>query len=448
MNSGNETVGMNADLTGTQIAVYGMGKMGLPLAAVLADNGARVHGVDIDESVVTAINDGRAPVDEPGLDNLLAQYGGGKLEATMDGQEAASKSDVMIVLVPTILDEHDNPALETVLDVARDISTGVSEEDLIILESTAPPGTTEGPFREAVESDELTAGEDFRLAHCPERTSSGRVIQDLTEAYPKIVGGIDEESTEAAASLYRVINDPGVIEMSSATAAEAVKVFEGIYRDVNIALANELAKASHEWELDAIEVFQAANSQPYCNIHDPGIGVGGHCIPVYPHFVMTQATETPLLETARNVNQSMPGYAINLLKSMLADEGLGLDESNILVLGLTYRPGVKELRYAPALTVIEYLNEANSTVYAHDPLIDLQTIEENGAVPVDNPISAEHLDGIVLATGHDVYNDLDLGELRAGMRTPILVDGRNFFETNDVDGFRYTAIGDGKRSQV
>jgi len=257
-----EAFGEDGTLRGTTVAVYGLGKMGLPLAAVFAEAGASVHGVDIDETVVTAVNEGRAPVEEPGLEELLGTYGGDGIEATTDGAVAAAAADVHVVIVPTVLESDGQPALGPVLDVAGDISSGVDVGDLVILESTAPPGTTDGPFRAAVEPDGLTAGEDFGLAHCPERTSAGRVLRDLTESYPKIVGGIDEPSTSAAASLYRTFNEPGVIEVSSTTAAEAVKVFEGVYRDVNIALANELGKACEEWGLDADEVFEAANTQP------------------------------------------------------------------------------------------------------------------------------------------------------------------------------------------
>jgi nucleotide sugar dehydrogenase len=418
--------------------------MGLPMAAVLADAGATVRGVDIDESVVSAVNDGQATVEEPGLDSLVSEFGGGELTATSDGKVAANAAEVHIVLVPTVLDDDMEPALGPVLDVAADIAAGVDEGDLVVLESTAPPGTTAGPFREAVEPEHLTAGRDFGVAHCPERTSSGRVIRDLTESYPKIVGGIDEDSTSAAASFYRVFNEPGVIEVSSATAAEAVKVFEGTFRDTNIALANELAKACEEWGLDSAEVFEAANSQPYCDLHTPGLGVGGHCIPVYPHFVIGRATETPVLEASRGVNDGMPAHAVGRLESALSDAGVPVTEAAVLVLGITYRPGVRETRYAPAVALIEQLNARAAKVYAHDPLLDHETIEAFGAVPVTDPIELDSLDGVVLATGHHEYETLDLDGLREQMRTPVLVDGRGFFHDADTTEFVYVAIGDGR----
>jgi nucleotide sugar dehydrogenase len=427
------------------VAVYGLGKMGLPLAAVLADHGATVLGVDVDPEVVAAVNDGTTPVErEPGLPEFVAEYGGDRLEATTDGSAAAERADVMIVLVPTVLDENDRPRLGPVADAAADIRDGVAEGDLVVLESTVPPGTTAGRFAETVEPDHLDAGAEFGVAHGPERTSSGRAVRDITEAYPKIVGGLDEDSTESTASLYEVINEPGVIRMGSATAAEAVKVFEGVYRDVNIALANELAKACEEWGLDAESVFAAANSQPYCDIHDPGVGVGGHCIPVYPHFVTGNADETPLLETARSVNDGMPAHTVARLETLLDEHGTSLSDARVLVLGVTYRPGVKETRYAPAIDVIDLLCDADATVYGHDPLLDAPEIERTSATAVEDPLAADRLDGVVLATGHDEYRDLDLDALHDAARTPVLVDGRRFFDLDAVSEFDYARVGDGR----
>lgn len=425
-------------------SVFGLGKMGLPLAAVLADHGATVIGVDINPEIVSAIEDGESPVsNEPGLSELVATYGGGRLSATTDGEAAVSEADVHILLVPTVVDDNNEPILDPVLSAAKSIRTGVSTGDLVILESTVPPGTTDELLVPAVTPDdrEVSPGTDFGIAFCPERTSSGRVIEDLTESYPKIVGGIDAASTKAAAAFYREFNEPGVIEMRSATEAEAVKVFEGVYRDVNIALANELAKACEQWEIDAHSVFDAANTQPYCSIHQPGVGVGGHCIPVYPHFVTNQYDETPLIETARAVNMSMPGHTVDRLSDKLETNGIDLDDASVLVLGLTYRPGVEELRYAPALDVIDLLLDAGAEVSAHDPLLDPEVISELGAIPVSEPTAAEGVNGIILATGHEAYADLDIAALRDAVDTPVFVDGRAFFDSERLSSFDYTAIG-------
>jgi len=259
------------------IAVYGMGKMGLPLAAVFADHGANVIGVDINEKVVEMINRGENHVkEEPGLDELVRRnVEAGRLKATTDGVWAAKQADVMVILVPTLTDERGNLKLGPVYDVAEKISQGLERGDIVITEATMPPGTTES-LVPILEKSGLKLGE-FGLAHAPERTMTGTAIRDITGQYPKIVGASDKKTLEAVIGIYETINRKGVIPMSSIKAAEAVKVFEGVYRDVNIALANELAMWCEEHGLDALEVFQAANTQPYCHLHMPGAGVGGHC---------------------------------------------------------------------------------------------------------------------------------------------------------------------------
>ncbi|WP_256289017.1 nucleotide sugar dehydrogenase [Halobellus inordinatus] len=436
--------GIDFDIGRTTVAVFGLGKMGLPLAAVVADAGADVIGVDIDETVVDAVNAGECPVkNEPQLPELVDRYAGNRLEATTDGAAAAEAADITVMLVPTIVDDDNQPILDPVLAAAEDISAGLSSGDLVVLESTVPPGTTEDVVVETVETGNLTAGEDFGVAYCPERTYAGRVVEDLTESYPKIVGGLDRASTTAAARFYEAFNEPGVIELGSPRAAEAIKVFEGVYRDTNIALANELGKVCEQWGIDSEEVFEAANTQPFCDIHVPGIGVGGHCIPVYPHFVIERADDTPLQETSRAVNDGMPTHAVSVLESLLAGQERPLGNANILVLGITYRAGVHETRYAPALDVINHLREQGAETFAHDPLLDTEEIRESGATPVSDPLAVDDLDGVVLATAHDEYEQIDLDDLADKMRSEILVDGRRFFDRDAVDSFTYARIGDG-----
>jgi UDP-N-acetyl-D-mannosaminuronic acid dehydrogenase len=432
----------------TTISVFGLGKMGLPLAAVLAEAGATVRGVDVDEDIVSAINAGETPVDnEPGLSELVARHGGERLSATTDGPVAVSDADVHVVLVPTLVDEDRSPDLSAVLAAAADIRVGVEPGDLVVLESTVPPGTTAGLFANAVSSEEVTAGEDFALAHCPERTSSGRVIEDLTESYPKIVGGMTPAGTRLAASLYEQFNEPGVIEVADATAAEAVKVFEGVYRDVNIALANELALACEELGVDAWHVLDAANSQPYCNIHDPGCGVGGHCIPVYPHFLIDAVEADDLLRTARARNDGMPRHTVGVTDAALDTAGRSLADATVLLLGLTYRPGVAETRFAPGLDIVELFDERGASVTAHDPLLSDKAIERIGATPAETMTDWRGFDAVVLVTGHEAYDDIDVDARSRELRTPVLVDGRGFFDRERVpEDLTFVTLGDGQHA--
>ncbi|WP_297486561.1 nucleotide sugar dehydrogenase [Thermococcus sp.] len=297
------------------IAVYGMGKMGLPLAAVFADHGANVIGVDINERVVEAINRGENHIkEEPGLDELVRRnVEAGRLKATTDGVWAAKQADVMVILVPTLTDERGNLKLGPVYDVAEKISQGLEKGDIVITEATMPPGTTES-LVPILEKSGIKLG-DFGLAHAPERTMTGTAIRDITGQYPKIVGASDEKTLEAVIGIYETINRKGVIPMSSIKAAEAVKVFEGVYRDVNIGLANELAMWCEEHGLDALEVFKAANTQPYCHIHMPGAGVGGHCF-AKDEFVFLEVdgieplTVEELFEAIQGEVESVEGVAV------------------------------------------------------------------------------------------------------------------------------------------
>lgn len=432
------------------IAVYGLGKMGLPLAAIFANNGANVTGVDINESVVSKINEGENPIpEEPGLTELVNRnVARAKLRATTDLVDAAKQADVMIILVPTLLDENNNPDLSTVKQVCESIAKGLEKGDFVISESTIPPGTSDRVILPILEKSGLRCGSDFGIAHCPERVSSGRTIEDVTTAYPKIVGGVDEKSTATAEALYSVINKKSVITMSNATAAEAVKVFEGIYRDVNIALANQLAMVCDELRVDALEVFNAANTQPYSHLHIPGCGVGGHCIPVYPYFIIeTVETDTRLLMLSRLINSNMPKYTVKKVERLLHEEKVP-NQPNVLVLGLTFRGGVKELRYSPALEIIRLLErDVNANVFAYDPLLKKAEIEQFAEyLSPDSKTEAvkeKNVDAVVIATDHNEFKEIDWTDFGDKMRNRIVVDGRNIVDAEKLreHGFKYAGIG-------
>ncbi len=424
------------------IAVYGMGKMGLPLAAVFADHGARVIGVDINEKVVEMINHGENHVkEEPGLDELVRKnVEAGRLKATTDGVWAAKQADVMVILVPTLTDERGNMKLEPVYDVAGKIAQGLERGDIVITEATMPPGTTESLIP-ILEKSGLKLG-DFGLAHAPERTMTGTAIRDITGQYPKIVGANNEKTLEAVTGIYELINRKGVIPMSSIKAAETVKVFEGVYRDVNIALANELAMWCEEHGLDALEVFQAANTQPYCHLHMPGAGVGGHCIPVYPWFVINLAKRTNprLIKTAREINDSMPHHVVELTVKGLNEAGRPLKGSNILVLGLTFRGGVREFMKAAAKPIIEELKEWGANVYAYDPLCTPEDAERFGAEWKED---FKDVDAIVITADHREFKELNLERIAEEVRSRVIVDGRNIVDAEKAKkhGFIYLRVG-------
>lgn len=375
----------NAFLKGhVTFAVYGMGKMGLPLAAVIAERGGRVIGVDVNPEVVEGLNKGINHVkEEPGLDELVERNVRlGRLKATTDLVSAAKEADVMITLVPAFLNNDRKADLGIVTSVAEAVAQGLETGDFVIIETTVPPGTTKNIIKPILERSGLTAGVDFGLAHCPERTSSGRAIIDISGAYPKVVGGVDRKSSETARDIYRVINKKGVIPVSSSTTAEMVKISEGVYRDVNIALANELAKVAGSNDVDIWEVLEVSNTDPNCNLLKPGSGVGGHCIPVYPWFVIN-GDSTRLIRTAREINDQMPHYLVDKVCKDLAQKNKDIKGANVLVAGLVYRPGVKETYNTPARPIIEELRARGANVFGYEPV--LTEDEMKSLIGVESP---------------------------------------------------------------
>jgi nucleotide sugar dehydrogenase len=406
------------------VAVVGAGKMGLPLAAQFASHGWEVVAVDIDESVVAAINAGRSHVDEePGLAELVASaHGEGRLRATTDGAAAAREADVVVLIVPVMLDASGRPDHRH-MDAATDsIAPGAHPGSLIIYETTLPVGDTRGRYAPLLEAGsglraEVDGDDGILVAFSPERLYSGDALRNLA-TYPKLVGGLGPSSRDRAAAFYDSVLDAEIVAMSSAEAAEFSKLADTTYRDVNIALANEFANYADRISVDMTEVIAAANSQPYSHIHQPGIGVGGHCIPVYPHFLLDRAPELSLVARAREVNDGQVDVAIEALRSSLGS----LDGVGVLVLGLTYRHGVKETAYSRALPLIERLRAAGARLLTYDPLLTEDEIRGTGAEPWEWGAAAPGVRAVVTQTADPRWNELEpawFPDLK------VVLDGRN-----------------------
>ncbi|MFC7098957.1 nucleotide sugar dehydrogenase [Halobaculum marinum] len=412
------------------VAVYGLGKMGLPIAAVWGEVTGAVTGVDVDESVVDTINEGGCHVqNEPGLADAVADLvDAGSLTATTDSVQAAKDARIHVVIVPTLITEDDHPDTSVVTSVARDIARGLSPGDLVCIESTLPPRTCRDVLGPLLRYESGLDADDFGLAFCPERTSSGRALHDVRGGHPKVVGGIDDESTRAATLAYEELTSNEVIPVSDTTTAEAVKVFEGLYRDVNIALANELARFTEELEIDVREAIHVANTQPFCDIHDPGPGVGGHCIPYYPYFVLNWLeTPAPLLATAREVNDATPGHIVGLLEGKLDGHGKALSGSAVVVLGLTYRAGVAETRASPAIDICRTLDARGATVYASDPMVDCEGVPATWVHP--DEVGSIDADAVILATDHEEFEALDWASVP---RSAVVIDTRDVLDEDRI----------------
>ena len=414
------------------IAIYGQGKMGLPLAQVMAKYND-VIGVDINAELVTQLNLGFDVMpDEPGLGKLLKEnLGRENYKATTDFSYASKNATVHILLVPTLIKDN-KPDLSIIKDVVTKVSAGLKKGDIVITESTMPPGSTEGLIP-LLEHSGLKLG-DFGLAHCPERTMSGTAIRDIEGQYPKIIGAGDKRTEKITREIYKKINSKGVRILSSIKAAELVKVFEGCYRDVNIALANELSYVCEREGVDSTEIFEAANSQPYCKIHRPGY-VGGHCIPYYPWFVIDEKTK--VMRSARMVNEAVIDRLIEKTKEGIGEAGKALKESNILVLGLTFRGGVHETEHSAAGPFIEKIRPSVKEIYAYDPLCNEKDYAHFGVAKKEG---FEGIDCAVILSDHAEFSNLDWKEKLKGIIKPVIVDGRGIHDER-LDGFIYKSLG-------
>ncbi|WP_227374094.1 nucleotide sugar dehydrogenase [Haladaptatus halobius] len=422
------------------VAVYGLGKMGLPLAAVYAETCGNVVGADVDPDVVAIVNRGDCHVKrEPGLAELVGEtVESGALRAVDSPTEAARAASVHVVIVPTPITDERDPDLAILRSVAGDIADGLDPGDLVVVECTVPPGTTRDELLPLLEAESGLSRGEFGVAVCPERTSSGRALQDIRGAYPKVVGGVDDESTRVAEIVYGELTDNEVIPVPNATTAEAVKVFEGVYRDVNIALANELATIADDAGVDVNGAIETANTQPFCDIHRPGPGVGGHCIPYYPYFLIEQFdADFPLLRTAREVNDSMPHFTVRKVAELLADEGKSVADSRVLVLGLTYRPGVEETRATPAQPVCADLSKRGASVFAVDPVLDDAEGFDAEKIPLES-LADYDFDAAVLVTDHEEFAGIDW----AAFDPMVVVDGRDALDISWSPHRVYTIGGD------
>jgi nucleotide sugar dehydrogenase len=423
------------------VAVVGAGKMGLPLAGQFASHGWSVIAVDIDAAVVASISEGRSHVgEEPGLAALVnSAHDDGLLRATTDGAAAAREADVVVLIVPVMLDADAHPDYRH-MDAATDsIGPGLHPGSLVIYETTLPVGDTRGRYAPRLEAlsglrVEVDGDDGFLVAFSPERLYSGAALRNLA-TYPKLVGGLGPASRDRAAAFYDSVLDAEVVAMSSAEAAEFSKLADTTYRDVNIALANEFARYADRIGVDVTEVIAAANSQPYSHIHEPGLGVGGHCIPVYPHFLLDRAPELSLVSRAREVNDGQVNVAIDALRDELGSlQGVG-----VLVLGLTYRHGVKELAYSRALPLIERLSAAGANVLAFDPLLHDDEVGNAGARPWTWGQAVNGIRAIVTQTADPAWSGLDPGWFPD---LAVVVDGRNSLDDLALpDSVRRRGIG-------
>lgn len=430
-----------------KIAVVALGKIGLPLAVQFATKGHQVIGCDVVKATVDLVGQGKEPFPgETDLAEKLSQVvASGALTATTDTTSAVAQADAVVIVVPLFVDEDGIPDFGWMDAATESVAKGLKPGTLISYETTLPVGTTRQRFTPKIEEiSGLVAGKDFFVVFSPERVFTGRVFADLRK-YPKLVGGIDLQSTAKGVEFYESVLDfdprpdlargNGVWDIGSTEASEMAKLAETTYRDVNIGLANQFALFAEGVGIDVQQVIAASNSQPFSHIHQPGIAVGGHCIPIYPRFYLWNDPEATVVRAAREANVQMPMHAVNLLKAELSE----LTGKRVAVLGAAYRGGVKETAFSGVFPVAAALASQGAIALVHDPMYTDDELKALGLMPYH---LGESVDGAIIQADHVEYRTISAKDLPGATA---IVDGRRILDALSFPGVALRVIGAARR---
>jgi UDP-N-acetyl-D-glucosamine dehydrogenase len=433
-----------------KVCIVGLGYVGVPLAVASAQAGFSVIGVDVDKQKVSMINKGICYVEDAYSERYLPELvKSGLVGATASLDRGANSSDVIIICVPTPLNKQNEPDLSFLKSVAKGLSKIHGGFKLVIIESTSFPGTTRDVFQPLMERDGKKAGKDFALVYSPERIDYGNAKFGVRNI-PKVVGGIDEASTSLGSEFYKSILDAPVVSVGSPAVAEATKMLENIFRYVNIALVNELAVLHETLDVDFIEAINAAATKPFGFMaHYPGPGVGGHCIPKDPFYLVYKAKQVGfalrLVSASKAVNKMMPIHTIERLSDAFKMTKRSLANSTVVIWGLAYKGDVKDTRRSPSLELLKLLSKSRAIVRVFDPYVPCVKVGGKNYDSSSSEVeSVRDADAIVIATAHSSFRSTDLSKLRSVMHSrPILYDTRNIRTKEECEraGFTYLATG-------
>lgn len=404
-----------------KICVVGLGYIGLPTSAMFASHGCEVVGVDVSKRVVDTLNAGRIHIEEPGLAEVVADaVKKGNLRASLQPE----KADAFILSVPTpnLNDEFLSCDLTYVLEAAREILPYIEKGNTVIVESTIAPRSTDDYVKPIFEKAGFKIGKDLYLAHCPERVLPGQILYELKHNN-RIIGGITPACTEHAAAVYGIFVEGELIKTEAKT-AELSKCMENTFRDVNIALANELAKICYRLDINCLDVIAMANKHPRVNIHQPGPGVGGHCLAIDPYFICSKAPEeAKIIRLSRDTNKGMPAFVVDKTKMLLSE----IHEPKIAAFGAAYKGNVDDVRESPAMEIIGLLKKDGFHVDVYDPHV-------NDPKYVDFNTAVSGADLILILTDHNEYKQMDWAAIAKKMRHPMIFDTRNIIRDTEDSG--------------
>lgn len=399
----------------TKMCVLGLGYIGLPTALLFANNGNEVVGVDVNERVVSTLQQGKMHFEETGFQELLDSA---REKNSFRSSTQVEDADVFLVAVPTPFDAEFRMAdLKYVISACQMIAPHLKQGNLVIIESTIPPKTCEKRVRMILEQSGLKASQNFYISHCPERAIPGNTLHEMVHN-DRVIGGLDEKATNMTRDLYSCFVK-GNLYLTNSTTAEMIKLMENTYRDVNIALANELAMLAEDYNINIWEAIEIANKHPRVNIHNPGPGVGGHCIAIDPWFLTENANNSSLITLARNINDSMPIYVLKKVKEMVN----GIENPVITVFGVAYKGDIADTRATPALKFIKLAEKEGFTIKIYDPFVKefeypILSLEE----------SIEGSDCIVVLTDHSEFRKLDPSKFNRAILRLNIIDTRNVID--------------------
>ncbi|WDV46861.1 nucleotide sugar dehydrogenase [Clostridiaceae bacterium M8S5] len=408
-----------------EICVVGLGYIGLPTLITLALNGFKVFGVDKNKKVVKMLDQGLIHIKEP---NLEKHFGDLIYKNKISIRNNLSTADVFMICVPTPIDNDGKCDLSHVIKSVKEVCQYLKKGDLIIVESTVPPTTTENIIKPIIEEKGFKVGKDVFLSHCPERVLPGNIMHEII-FNSRIIGGCTDNCNRKTASIYNKFVKGEIILTDSKT-AEMAKLYENTFRDINIAIANELIKICNKLGIDGLKVIEYANKHPRVDILKPGPGVGGHCLAVDPYFIIEKCkSESKLIATARKINNSMPYFIVDKVKKLLSQ----IKKPKISVFGLTYKENIDDIRESPALKIVKILEKIGYQVQVYDPLI--RYYEDS---VIDSIV--EDSDLILILTAHNQFREIDYKRLASKMRTPMILDTRNALNIEDED-IKYYNLG-------
>ena len=421
-----------------RVCVIGIGRIGLPTALSFAKSGLQTIGVDINEKLVENINSGKFPLkDEPGYDEIFdSVLKTKKFSVTTKIEDAVSNSDLILLSLPTPMDENNIPDYSALRIVSSKLSDILSPNSLVIVESTVEPGFIEDEMISLIsKSGRLEIEKSFFIGVCPENANPGEILHDFTNL-PRLVGGINLNITKIIKSIYNFVFSVELVEMPDCKTANVVKLTTNVFRDINIAFINELSLMFEKLGIDTNKVLEAAKKKYNFQVHYPGAGVGGPCLPINSYQLLNTARRTGvklgIIESGRKINEKMPDHVIDLILDAFRESNIRLDGSDILIFGVSYKPDVKDIQLTPAEHIIEKLKNLGANVHIYDPYFTstkIFGIDTLTTIPDENILKT--MNAAVIVTGHDSFKSFKISNFSL-MKNPILIDTRGIFEPRDA----------------